>query len=89
MYAEAAQYNYPAEHVTKICKAIDGAPAGTDVIGRIVAGVVAFSGNWTCNDTIADDYSSEIIMGWSWQVSYYSISKSLASHHFVVYLYFF
>lgn len=81
MYAGAAQYNYPAEYVRKICEGIDGAPAGTDVIGRIVAGVVAFSGNWTCNDTIADDYSSEIMMGWSWQVSYYSISKSFDSYY--------
>ncbi|KAH6836714.1 Serine carboxypeptidase S28 family protein [Perilla frutescens var. hirtella] len=67
IYAVAAQYDYPPGSVKMMCEGIDGAPAGTDLIGRVFAGVVALTGNSTCYDTSMDDYSSEISMGWNWQ----------------------
>ncbi|KAH6774724.1 hypothetical protein C2S51_013128 [Perilla frutescens var. frutescens] len=67
IYAVAAQYDYPPGSVKMMCEGIDGAPAGTDLIGRVFTGVVALTGNSSCYDTSMDDYSSEISMGWNWQ----------------------
>ncbi|XP_059639257.1 uncharacterized protein LOC132281578 [Cornus florida] len=48
-YNNAAQYNSPPKYpVTKICNAIDGAPRGTDILGRIFAGFVAIEGKESC-----------------------------------------
>ncbi|KAM7528033.1 hypothetical protein LguiB_031443 [Lonicera macranthoides] len=52
MYSAAAQYNSPPRYpVTVVCGGIDGAPSGTDLLGRIFAGLVAYRGNRTCYDT--------------------------------------
>ncbi|KAL0370136.1 UNVERIFIED_CONTAM: Lysosomal Pro-X carboxypeptidase [Sesamum angustifolium] len=68
MYSVAAQYNQPPSYpVMMVCKGIDGATAGTDVIGRIFAGVVSYRGNRTCYDTNAYNYPSETSIGWEWQ----------------------
>lgn len=68
MYSRAAQYNSPPIYpVTVVCGGIDGAPAGTDILGRIFAGLVAYSGNRTCYDT--NNSPSQTSMGWTWQVS--------------------
>ena len=68
MYSGAAQYNSPPRYpVTVVCSGIDGAPAGTDILGRIFAGLVAYRGNRTCYDT--NHYPSQTSMGWTWQVS--------------------
>ncbi|WCJ41653.1 Serine carboxypeptidase S28 family protein [Euphorbia peplus] len=42
LYMSSAQYDNPPDYfVENLCKAIDGAPPGTDILGRIVAGVYA------------------------------------------------
>ncbi|CAK9186788.1 unnamed protein product [Ilex paraguariensis] len=71
MYATAAQYNQPPEYpVTKVCSSIDGAFEGSDILGRIFAGVVGYKGNWSCYDTNQNNHPSETSVGWRWQVSY-------------------
>ncbi|CAA3032260.1 lysosomal Pro-X carboxypeptidase [Olea europaea subsp. europaea] len=68
MYSEAAQYNEPPDYpVTMICSGIDGAPNGTDILGRIFAGVVAYKMNMSCYDTNEYNYPSETSVGWKWQ----------------------
>lgn len=70
LYSVAAQYNEPPDYpVSKICRAIDGASNGTDVLGRIVAGVVAaFAGNnVSCYDLGYFDRPTETRVGWEWQ----------------------
>ncbi|KAH6774722.1 Serine carboxypeptidase S28 family protein [Perilla frutescens var. frutescens] len=68
MYSTAAQYDHPPDYpVTIVCEGIDGAPAGTDIIGRIFAGVVSYTGNQTCYDTDMYNYPSQTNVGWGWQ----------------------
>ncbi|CAK9158770.1 unnamed protein product [Ilex paraguariensis] len=68
MYATAAQYNQPPEYpVTKVCGGIDGASEGSDILGRIFAGVVGYKGNWSCYDTGQYIYPDETNVGWGWQ----------------------
>lgn len=68
MYSGAAQYNHPPNYpVTLICNGIDGAPNGTDVIGRIFAGVVSYRGKQTCYYTNATNYTIDTRLGWRWQ----------------------
>jgi lysosomal Pro-X carboxypeptidase len=68
MYTEAAQFNMPPEYpVNQICNAIDQASFGNDILDKIYSGLVAFFGNQTCQAT-NPTYSSEIDMGWGWQV---------------------
>lgn len=71
MYTTAAQYDHPPDYpVTMVCKGIDGAPAGTDIIGRIFAGFVSYTENQTtCLDTSWYNYPSQTSVGWDWQVS--------------------
>ncbi|KAH7836337.1 hypothetical protein Vadar_000047 [Vaccinium darrowii] len=69
IYARAAQYDMPPLYpVTQVCGGIDGAKEGTDILGKIFAGLVAFIGNQTCyiNSDI-DNTPSETDIGWSWQ----------------------
>lgn len=77
MYATAAQYNRPPRYpVTQVCQGIDGAPEGTDILGRIFAGVVSYRGNKTCYDTNAYSTPSETSIGWQWQVITFIIISS-------------
>ncbi|XP_073291844.1 uncharacterized protein [Primulina huaijiensis] len=66
MYASAAQYNDPVTNpVSRICGGIDGAPEGTDILGRIFAGVVSYKGDQPCYNT--SNPPDQTIMGWQWQ----------------------
>ncbi|KAI3450648.1 hypothetical protein Pfo_007313 [Paulownia fortunei] len=68
IYGYAAQYNLqPFDSVRMVCDGIDGAPKGTDVLGRIFAGVVSYKGNTTCYDTDEYNIPDETNLGWSWQ----------------------
>ncbi|XP_059639254.1 uncharacterized protein LOC132281573 [Cornus florida] len=65
-YMNAAQYNGPPTYpVTKICQAIDGAPKGTDILGRIFAGLVAYKGKNSCYDMTPTPSQTEV--GYDWQ----------------------
>lgn len=67
MYTYAAQYNNPPIYpVTVVCGGIDGAPNGTDILGRIVAGVTAFLPGTPCN-MIYIPHDDETSQGWGWQ----------------------
>ncbi|XP_038706140.1 lysosomal Pro-X carboxypeptidase-like isoform X2 [Tripterygium wilfordii] len=67
MYTNSAQYdNFPEKPVNDICNAIDGAPAGTDILDRVAAGVNAsFMGNSSCHRMSA--YSPRNTSEWEWQ----------------------
>ncbi|EOY33636.1 hypothetical protein QUC31_018849 [Theobroma cacao] len=69
IYSEAAQYDHPPTYpLSIVCGGIDGAPKGTDILGRIFAGVVAYVGNKSCYDMNAYNHpSDETYMGWRWQ----------------------
>ncbi len=70
IYAEAAQYNEPPTYpVNVICSAIDGASVGTDTLGRVYAGVVAYLENRTCYDMNEFNQPTETNQGWRWQVA--------------------
>lgn len=67
MYASAAQYNDPASNpVAQICGGIDGAPEGTDILGRIFAGVVSHKGNQSCYVN-SNRSTNQTSTGWLWQ----------------------
>ncbi|KAF5446236.1 hypothetical protein F2P56_031877 [Juglans regia] len=69
LYSVSAQYDSPPDYpVNRVCKGIDNGSQGTDILGRIVSGIVAFGGGQKkkCND-LADFYSSETLGGWDWQ----------------------
>ncbi|CAI0452726.1 unnamed protein product [Linum tenue] len=67
MYAEAAQYNEPPEYpVSIVCRAIDGAPDG-DVLGQILAGVVAYKGDSSCYDVYDSSPPTASDSAWKWQ----------------------
>ncbi|KAH7531139.1 hypothetical protein JRO89_XSUnG0014700 [Xanthoceras sorbifolium] len=69
IYADAAQYNEPPTYpVCTLCGGIDGVPDGTDVLGKIFAGVVAYMGDKSCYDL--DEFNlltDETFLGWKWQ----------------------
>lgn len=78
MYVRAAQYdNPPYPPVNKICSAIDGAPVGNDILGRVAAGFNAsFLGNYSCHNIF--DYSElSNKSAWDWQVPQYLINSFL------------
>nr|POF08663.1 lysosomal pro-x carboxypeptidase [Quercus suber] len=51
----------------KLCRGIDGGANGTDILGRIFSGIVAYHGeNRKCYD-FGDFFSSETLDGWDWQ----------------------
>lgn len=80
MYASAAQYNAPPRYpVTMVCKGIDGAPKGSDVIGRIAAGVESYRGEKTCYNMSGQP--SQTSVGWGWQVRYL---YSIIPLHFII-----
>ncbi|XP_002523754.2 lysosomal Pro-X carboxypeptidase [Ricinus communis] len=69
IYSEAAQYNDPPRYpVTIVCGGIDGAPKGTDVLGRIFAGVVAYMGDRSCYDVNGYNHPTDATsLAWRWQ----------------------
>ncbi|KAL0436357.1 UNVERIFIED_CONTAM: Lysosomal Pro-X carboxypeptidase [Sesamum radiatum] len=68
IYSYAAQYNQPPiDSVRMLCRGIDRAPRGTDVLGRIFAGIVSSKGNLSCYDTNEYNYPDETSTGWPWQ----------------------
>lgn len=72
MYSVSAQYDSPPDYeVNIVCKGIDKGSEGTDILGRIVSGIVAYKGDKKekCN-SLSEFYSSEVLDGWDWQVSY-------------------
>lgn len=69
IYADVAQYNDPPTYpLTVVCGGIDGAPEGTDILGKIFAGVIAFAGDNSCYDVDEFNHPSETATGWKWQV---------------------
>ncbi|KAH7836978.1 hypothetical protein Vadar_008123 [Vaccinium darrowii] len=68
MYAIAAQYDHPPLYpVTEVCGGIDGAKEGTDILGRIFAGLLAYRPNRTCYNINEYNVPSESDIGWDWQ----------------------
>ncbi|TYI80501.1 hypothetical protein E1A91_D05G091700v1 [Gossypium mustelinum] len=69
IYSEVAQYDHPPSYpLNIICRGIDGAPKGTDILGRIFAGVVAYMGNNSCYDMNEFNRpNDETYIGWRWQ----------------------
>ena len=66
MYQKAALYNDPP--ITTICKAIDGATYGDDILSRIYGGMVAGYGNKKCNVNPDKYTGAKPFDGWRWQV---------------------
>lgn len=50
-----------------ICKAIDGAAFGSDVLSRIYGAAVVYEGNNTCKVN-PKEYDVKSFYGWHWQV---------------------
>ena len=69
LYSVAAQYDSPPDYpVDTVCRGIDGGANGTDILGRIFSGVVAYYGkSRKCYD-LGEFFSSETLDGWDWQV---------------------
>ncbi|CAL5352702.1 unnamed protein product [Camellia sinensis] len=71
LYSGAAQYDRPPRYpVTVVCGGIDGAPNGTDILGRIFAGVVAARVNRSCYINEHYNYSDDPYGDWDWQVKH-------------------
>ncbi|KAA8550287.1 hypothetical protein F0562_001971 [Nyssa sinensis] len=67
-YIAAAQFDNPPDNpVSKVCNAIDGAPPGTDILGRVVAGFNASFGDVPCHHV--HDFEPSNKDGWTWQVN--------------------
>ncbi|KAH7542070.1 hypothetical protein FEM48_Zijuj02G0034400 [Ziziphus jujuba var. spinosa] len=60
--------DYP---VTKLCRAIDGAPIGSDTLDRIFASVVAYVGQKDCYINEPNNFNTSLLSvplsGWGWQ----------------------
>ncbi|KAJ9178018.1 hypothetical protein P3X46_009938 [Hevea brasiliensis] len=69
LYTEAAQFDYPPTYrVSLVCGGVNGAPEGTDILGRIFAGVVAYLGERSCYDlNLFNDLTDETSLAWAWQ----------------------
>ncbi|CAK9150488.1 unnamed protein product [Ilex paraguariensis] len=67
IYISAAQFDAPPQYqVTQVCKGIDGASSGTDILDRIFAGMIAIRGNRSCYH-MSQDYDPRL-SDWGWQV---------------------
>lgn len=65
----AAQLDNPPSYpVNKICSAIDGAPSGTDILGRVAAGVNASVFGNSCHSASGSGLSRKSASAWEWQV---------------------
>ncbi|KAF8403175.1 hypothetical protein HHK36_011272 [Tetracentron sinense] len=67
VYAASAQYDNPPDYpVNMLCNAIDGAPEGTDILGRISVGLnSSIFGHQPCNYIF--DLKPSNKSGWIWQ----------------------
>ncbi|XP_065867922.1 uncharacterized protein [Euphorbia lathyris] len=64
-YLFSAQYESPQyKGVENVCNAIDGAPEGTDILGRIAAGFHRYSGKG-CVEIVSHGFSNK--SAWDWQ----------------------
>lgn len=69
LYSVAAQYDRPPRYpVEVVCKGITSAPEGTDILGQIFSGVVAFWGNKKPCYNLDEFFPEETEDGWGWQV---------------------
>ncbi|KAJ4837390.1 hypothetical protein Tsubulata_029287 [Turnera subulata] len=70
LYSTAAQYDKPLHRIDMVCKGIDSAPKGADILEKIFAGVVSYYGNASCyiHHDQESFFSAETMRGWSWQV---------------------
>lgn len=87
MYVISTQYDNPPDYlVNQVCGAIDGAPQGTDILGRVAAGLNAsLLGGRSCNDII--DFELKNQSGWDWQVFVNtSFCQLCNSHSFITHL---
>ncbi|XP_050282081.1 uncharacterized protein LOC126722960 [Quercus robur] len=68
LYSVVAQYDSPPDYpVTTVCKGIDGGANGTDILGRIFSGVIAYYGeSRKCYD-LNDFFSTDKLSAWDWQ----------------------
>ncbi|KAM5584325.1 hypothetical protein ABKV19_003944 [Rosa sericea] len=67
MYTRAAQYNRPPKYpVTVVCGGIDGASSTHNILTKIFAGVVAYTGNRSCYVNQPRNLT-ETDVGWRWQ----------------------
>nr|GMD19037.1 lysosomal Pro-X carboxypeptidase-like [Ipomoea batatas]GME12717.1 lysosomal Pro-X carboxypeptidase-like [Ipomoea batatas] len=66
MYYQSATFDMPPTDV--ICRAIDGASKGIDVLGRIFSGIVAFEGKSSCylneSKQLQNEDDTELGLGW-------------------------
>ncbi|KAJ9178021.1 hypothetical protein P3X46_009941 [Hevea brasiliensis] len=66
MYEDSAQYDNPPDYpVQNTCRGIDGAPEGTDILGRIVAGLSSLNSSGSCQDILSYELSKPD--AWDWQ----------------------
>ncbi|EEF38691.1 lysosomal pro-X carboxypeptidase, putative [Ricinus communis] len=67
LYITAAQYDNPPDNpVQSTCRGIDGAPPGTDILGRIVEGLNGRIPGWSsCHDIFTLELSNN--GSWDWQ----------------------
>lgn len=79
IYYQSATFDIPPTDV--ICHAIDGAPKGTDVLGRILSGIIAIEGKSSCylNESKLLQNEDDTNLGLGWQVyisSFFLITKN-------------
>lgn len=68
LYSVVAQYDNPPDYpLNVVCNGIDNGTQGTDILGRIFSGIVAYIGKKPCYD-FNEFWSSESVDGWDWQV---------------------
>ncbi|KAJ9129359.1 hypothetical protein P3X46_033863 [Hevea brasiliensis] len=66
IYMVSAQYDNPPDYyVENLCKAIDAVPQGTDILGRLAAGLNSFHGGFCL--FVFDDSDQVGYGSWSWQ----------------------
>lgn len=75
LFSVAAQYDRPPRYpVDLVCKGIDSAPEGSDVLDRIFSGVVAYFGKKPCYN-LDEFFSAETLEGWTWQVRFFNFCR--------------
>ena len=75
IYLVVAQYDTPPD-VTTVCKGTDGGANGTDILGRIFSGVVAYHGeSRNCYDLNAIS-STDKLTSWDWQAMHMHLTNN-------------
>ena len=77
LYSSSAQYDRPPKYpVTVVCRGIDGGANGTDILGRIFSGVVAYHGeSRSCCDLNAIS-STDKLTSWDWQAMHMHLTNN-------------